>query len=67
LKVSWQVTGIRKDAYANAHRIPIEEAKRAEERGKYLYPTEHGASDAMGIDNQMIMSGAKAEEQKKNE
>jgi hypothetical protein len=37
-KVSWQVTGIRHDAYANAHRIPVEEAKPATERGTYLYP-----------------------------
>ncbi|HLI84991.1 MAG TPA: hypothetical protein VKV17_13800, partial [Bryobacteraceae bacterium] len=34
LKVSWQVTGIRHDAYANAHRIPVEEEKPAGERGK---------------------------------
>jgi len=27
MKVSWQVTGIRKDAYANEHRIPVEEEK----------------------------------------
>ena len=28
LKVSWQVTGVRQDAYANAHRIQVEEPKR---------------------------------------
>jgi len=38
VKVSWQVTGIRQDAYANAHRIPVEEDKPAEERGHYLHP-----------------------------
>ena len=27
MKVSWQVTGIRKDAFANEHRIPVEENK----------------------------------------
>lgn len=37
-KVSWQVTGIRHDAYANAHRIPVQEVKPPAERGKYLYP-----------------------------
>ncbi len=41
-KVSWQVTGIRHDPYANAHRIPVEEDKAPPERGKYLYPTEYG-------------------------
>jgi hypothetical protein len=38
VKVSWQVTGIRQDAYANAHRIPTEEAKPEGERGSYLHP-----------------------------
>ncbi|MFP5265480.1 MAG: hypothetical protein ACLGJB_26635 [Blastocatellia bacterium] len=38
MKVSWQVTGIRHDAYAEAHRIPIEEDKPLDERGTYLHP-----------------------------
>jgi hypothetical protein len=38
VKVSWQVTGIRQDAYANKHRIPVEEEKKGSERGTYLYP-----------------------------
>jgi trimeric autotransporter adhesin len=25
MRVSWQITGIRQDAWANAHRIPVEE------------------------------------------
>jgi hypothetical protein len=33
LKVSWQVTGTRHDAYANEHRIPLEVEKPASERG----------------------------------
>jgi hypothetical protein len=36
-KVSWQVTGIRHDAYADAHRIQVEEDK-GKERGTYLHP-----------------------------
>jgi hypothetical protein len=36
-KVSWQVTGIRHDAYANAHRIQVEEDK-GQKRGTYLHP-----------------------------
>ena len=31
MKVSWQVTGIRKDTFANEHRIPVEENKPATE------------------------------------
>jgi hypothetical protein len=38
VKVSWQVTGIRQDAWANAHRIPVEVDKPAEYRGHYLHP-----------------------------
>jgi hypothetical protein len=37
-RVSWQVTGIRQDAWANANRIPVEVDKKAEDRGRYLHP-----------------------------
>ena len=42
MKISWQVTGVRHDPYANAHRIVVEEEKPAEERGTYLHPIEYG-------------------------
>jgi hypothetical protein len=42
LKVSWQVTGIRKDPYANVHRIKVEEWKPQAERGTYLHPEAYG-------------------------
>jgi hypothetical protein len=38
VEVSWQVTGVRHDAYANKHRIPVEEDKSQSERGFYLHP-----------------------------
>jgi hypothetical protein len=38
VKVSWQVTGIRQDPWANAHRIPVEEEKPEKTRGFYLHP-----------------------------
>jgi hypothetical protein len=38
VEVSWQVTGIRQDAYANAHRIPVEVDKPQQEQGHYLHP-----------------------------
>jgi hypothetical protein len=38
LKVSWQVTGIRQDAFANKNRIQIEEEKTERERGTFLHP-----------------------------
>jgi hypothetical protein len=43
VKVSWQVTGIRQDAWANAHRIPVEVTKQEGERGLYLHPELFGA------------------------
>ena len=49
VKVSWQVTGIRQDAYANAHRIPVEEDKRPQDQGRYLHPELFGASRELGI------------------
>jgi hypothetical protein len=39
-EVSWQVTGIRKDAYANAHRVQPEVEKEPKNKGKYLNPVE---------------------------
>ena len=35
--VSWQVTGIRKDAFAEAHRIPVEQNKSEAEQGACLH------------------------------
>jgi hypothetical protein len=49
MTVSWQVTGVRHDPYAERHRIPVEEWKPAEERGKYLHPTAYGKSPDMGV------------------
>ena len=37
MEVSWQVTGIRHDAYARDHRIAVE-ADKGKERGYYIYP-----------------------------
>lgn len=37
-EISWQVTGIRQDEWAKAHRISVEEDKTGDERGKYLHP-----------------------------
>ena len=50
IKVSWQVTGIRKDAFAEKYRIPVEEYKKGDDIGKYLYPEAYGLPETMGID-----------------
>jgi hypothetical protein len=49
MEVSWQVTGIRQDAYAKAHPIQVEVEKEAAAKGKYLSPKEHGMPESMGI------------------
>ena len=41
-KVSWQVTGIRHDAFANANRIRVEEMKPDAAVGTYLHPEAFG-------------------------
>jgi hypothetical protein len=38
VEVSWQVTGIRQDAWANAHRIQVEVEKSPRDQGHYLHP-----------------------------
>ena len=48
MKVSWQVTGIRKDPWANANRIQVEEDKPDKERGYYLYPDLYGQPEEKG-------------------
>ena len=48
-KVSWQVTGIRQDAWANAHRIPVEVDKSERERGFYIHPELFGAPEEKGL------------------
>jgi len=50
MKVSWQVTGTRQDAWANAHRIPVEETKPGNERGFYLHPELYGAPPERSIE-----------------
>jgi hypothetical protein len=49
VEVSWQVTGIRQDPWANAHRIPVEEQKNARERGHYIHPELYGAPEEASI------------------
>jgi hypothetical protein len=49
VEVSWQITGIRQDAYANAHRIQVEVDKPEYERGHYLHPELFGASEEQAV------------------
>jgi hypothetical protein len=49
-EVSWQVTGIRRDAFANQNRIPLEEAKPEVERGHYLHPEAFDQPEEKSVD-----------------
>ena len=49
VEISWQVTGIRQDPWANAHRIPVEEEKNARDRGHYIRPELYGAPEESSI------------------
>ncbi len=48
-RVSWLVTGTRHDAWANAHRIPVEQTKTGRESGLYLHPELFGAPPEKSI------------------
>ena len=49
VKVSWQVTGIRQDAFANANRIRVVEQKGGDDRGTLLHPEAFGLGPAVGV------------------
>jgi len=42
VKVSWQITAVRQDAYAMAHPLVVEQQKPAQERGFYRHPELYG-------------------------
>ncbi len=54
VKVSWQVTGIRKDPYAVKNRIQEEVNKAPNERGLYLHPEAYGQPASKSVFGQMI-------------
>ena len=49
MKVSWQVTGVRHDAYAKAHPLEVSVDKSEEERGYYIHPELHGETTEKGL------------------
>ena len=63
MKISWQVTGIRKDPWANAHRIQVEEDKPDKERGYYLYPDLYGKAAEKGISHLLFPPEVEEEKQ----
>ncbi len=64
VEVSWQVTGVRQDAAANANRKAAEELKPESERGHYLRPELFGQPEEKGIEwarNPEMMKRMKSE------
>jgi hypothetical protein len=49
LKVSWQVTGVRNDAYARQNPVTVEAEKPEGLRGRYLHPEAFGAPTERGL------------------
>jgi trimeric autotransporter adhesin len=47
--VSWQIAGVRQDAFAKAHPLVVEQEKNARERGFYLHPELYGAPQDKGM------------------
>jgi len=48
-EISWQVTGIRQDAYAKANPIEVEQQKAPKEKGKYLHPELFGGPGSKSV------------------
>lgn len=53
MEVSWMVTAIRNDKYAQKHRIQLEKDKNMDEKGYYLHPEAYDMSEEMGIEYQI--------------
>lgn len=49
MKVSWQVTGKRKDPWARENSLPVEQEKAENERGYYLHPELHNQPEEKGL------------------
>jgi hypothetical protein len=54
LQVSWQLTGIRQDPYAEMNRIQVEVEKPENEQGTYLYPEAYGFGPERSLDARLF-------------
>ncbi len=64
MEVSWQVTGVRCDRWAQANSMAVEEEKSENQRGYYLHPEVYGQSEEKSIewaDNPELMRQMKEE------
>lgn len=68
MRVSWQVTGIRQDPYANKRRIIVEEEKPELERNHYLHPDLYNQPEEKSVDwarNPRLMQQLKEQRKQK--
>ncbi len=63
MKVSWQVTGVRQDVWANANRIQVEVPKNPSQVGSYLTPELFNKPAIMGEVYQITKAGDDAVKQ----
>ncbi|MCV2489934.1 hypothetical protein OF117_11220 [Geodermatophilus sp. YIM 151500] len=54
VKVSWQVTGVRNDAFMQRNPLAAEEQKSPEDRGTYLAPEAFGQPASRGVEYALI-------------
>jgi hypothetical protein len=66
MEVSWQVTGIRRDPWANAHWIEVEEDKPAKERGYYLHPDLYSQPEEKGMSHLLFPEQKKSKSKKRS-
>jgi hypothetical protein len=56
VKLSWQITGVRKDAFAEAHRVIVEQEKEPELKGYYLHADELKKPKSKSIEQKTHLS-----------
>ncbi len=54
LEVSWQVTGVRQDPWANANPLTVETEKPEKERGSFLHPDLYGQPEEKGLQRALL-------------
>jgi hypothetical protein len=54
IQVSWQVTGVRHDPWAEANRLQVEQPKPDSEIGTYMYPELYGQPPELGLMYQLV-------------
>lgn len=54
VEVSWQITGVRRDAYARANAMEVELDKLGAERGQYLHPEAFGFDASRSVEAEKL-------------